>query len=309
MAPLLRAIGTLTLALPAILLSGCASTPCEEWGTRVESVRVCGPRGMNCTYQDQPVRYCVRKSSERAAPGKEPGAAALRPKEGPETRAPEKIAKPAPVPNQEREAPAPKKTGKADPAPRQPKTQTLDKSGMPNLTPFWQSLFSASRYSGLRYGQVKRAATSPTITPASSARVEAALKTHVRSVVSMQVASDNRFTPMDHRLDVVVYRAHNRQAAVALYTVMLRDEWRDKKPQAQPGVTLAVVKTDDKNNPKGAGQRIYLQRGSYVVEVDEWKSIYRDAGGKPLPGKQFPHTGPISPNVVARAVIQTFPAE
>jgi hypothetical protein len=313
MAPLLRAIGTLTLALPAILLSGCASTPCEEWGTRVESVRVCGPKGMNCTYQDQPVRYCARKSSERAAPGgKEPGASALRPKEGPETRAPEKIAKPAPVPNrpeQERAAPAPKKTGKADPAPRQPKAQTLDKSGMPNLTPFWQSLFSASRYPGLRYGKVKKATMNPATAPATSPRVEAALKTRVRSVVSMQVASDNRFTPMDHRLDVVVYRAHNREAAVALYTVMMRDEWRDKKREAQPGVTLAVVKTDDKNNPEGGGQRIYLQRGSYVIEVDEWKSVYRDAKGKPVPGKQFPHTGPISPNVVAKAVTQTFPAE
>ena len=99
MAALLRAIGTLTLALPAILVSGCAGTLCEEWGTRVESVRVCGPKGTNCTYQDQPVRYCARKSSERAAPGgKEAGASALRPKEGPQTRAPEKIAKPAPVP-------------------------------------------------------------------------------------------------------------------------------------------------------------------------------------------------------------------
>lgn len=317
MAAPLRAIGTLTLALPAILLSGCASTPCEEWGTRVESVRVCPPRGMNCTYQDQPVQYCVRKSGERAAPaalpgGKEPGASALRPKEGRETRAPEKITKPAPVqnrPEQEREAPAPKKTAKADPAPRQPKAQTLDKTGMPNLTPFWQSLFSASRYPGLQYGKVKRTTMSPATTPASSARVEAALKTHVRSAISMQVASDTKSTPMDHRLDVVVYRAHNREAAVALYTVMLRDEWRDKKPQVQPGVTLAVVKTDDKNNPKGGGQRIYLQRGSYVVEVDEWKSVYRDAKGKPVPGKQFPHTGPISPNVVAKAVTQTFPAE
>jgi len=310
MAALLRAIGTLTLALPAILLSGCASTPCEEWGTRVESVRVCGPKGMNCAYQDRPVRYCVKKGSERAAPGgKEAGASALRPKEGPETRAPEKIAKPAPVQNQERAAPAPKKTGKADPAPRQPKAQTLDKTGMPNLTPFWRTLFSASRYPGLRYGKVKKAAMSPAITPASSARVEAALKTRVRSVVSMQVASDARFTPMDHRLEVVVYRAHNREAAVALYTVMMRDEWRDKKREAQPGVTLSIVKTDDKSNPKGGGQRIYLQRGSYVVEVDEWKSIYRDAKGKPVPGKQFPHTGPISPNVVAKAVTQTFPAE
>ena len=303
MAALLRAIGTQTLALPAILLWGCASTPCEEWVTRMESVRVCGPKGTNCTVNIEPIRYCVRTSGGRVTPAAAPGGKDTVAFAVPETQAPEKTAKPAPAP-QERAAPAPKKTGKAD-----PKAQTLDKSGMPNLTPFWQSLFSASRYPGLRYGQVKRATTSPTITPASSARVEAALKTHVRSVVSMQVASDNRFTPMDHRLDVVVYRAHNRQAAVALYTVMLRDEWRDKKPQAQPGVTLAVVKTDDKNNPKGAGQRIYLQRGSYVVEVDEWKSVYRDAGGKPLPGKQFPHTGPISPNVVAKAVTQTFPAE
>jgi hypothetical protein len=75
------------------------------------------------------------------------------------------------------------------------------------------------------------------------------------------------------------------------------------------GVTLALVKTDDKNNPEGRGQRIYLQRGAYVVEVDEWKSIYRDAAGKPVPGKQFPHTGPISPNVVVKAVTSKFPAE
>jgi hypothetical protein len=257
------------------------------------------------------VQYCVRKSGERAAlpDGKEPVATALRAKEDPETRAPEKIAKPAPAPEPKREAPAPKKTGKADPATRQPKTQTLDKTGMPNLTPFWQTLFSASRYPGLRYGKVNKATTSPATTPASSPGVEAAIKTRVRSVVSMEIASDSRFTPMDHRLDVVVYRAHNREAAVALYTVMMREEWRDKKHQAQPGVTLAVVKTNDKNNPEGSGQRIYLQRGPYVFEVDEWKSIYRDAKGKPVPGKQFRHTGPISPNVVAKAATQTFPAE
>jgi hypothetical protein len=180
---------------------------------------------------------------------------------------------------------------------------------MPNLTPFWQSLFSASRYPGLRYGKVKKATMSPATTPASSTQVEAALKTRVRSVVSMQVASDSKFTPMDHRLAVMVYRAHNREAAVALYTAMLRDEWRDRKPQTQPGVTLAVVKMGDKNKPEAAGQRIVLQRGPYVVEVDEWKSIYRDAAGKPVPGKQFPHTGPISPSVVAKAVTSTFPAE
>ena len=68
-------------------------------------------------------------------------------------------------------------------------------------------------------------------------KVQAALKTHVRSVVSMQVASDSKSTPMDHRLAVVVYRAHNREAATALYKAMMRDEWRDRKPQAQPGVT------------------------------------------------------------------------
>ena len=145
--------------------------------------------------------------------------------------------------------------------------------------------------------------------PASSPRVEAALKTNVRSVVSMQVASDSKSTPMDHRLEVVVYRAHNRGAAAALYAAMMREEWRDKKPQTQPGVTLAVVKTGDKNNREAGGQRIYLQRGPYVVEVDEWKSIYRNAAGKPVPGKQFPHTDPISPSVVAKAVTQTFPAE
>lgn len=301
MAALLRAIGTLTLALPAILLPGCAGAPCEEWVTRMESIRVCGPKGTNCAVRDEPVQYCVRKKGEPAAlrDGKEPVDTALRAKEDPETRAPEKIAKPAPAPEPKREVPAP----------RQPKAQTLDKTGMPNLTHFWQSLFSAARYPGLRYGKLRKATMSPTTTPASSPGVEAALKARVRSVVSMQVASDARFTPMDHRLDVMVYRAHNREAAVALYAVMMRDEWRDKKHQAQPGMTLAVVKTDDKNNPEGSGQRIYLQRGPYVLEVDEWKSIYRDAKGKPVPGKQFRHTGPISPNVVAKAVTQTFPAE
>jgi hypothetical protein len=293
MAPLLRAIGTLALALPAILLSGCASTSCEEWGTRVESVKVCGPKNTNCTFQDRPVEYCARKSGERAAPvaapgGKQPGASALQPKEGRETRAPDR----------------------ADPQQKEDRrAQTRDKTGMPNLAPFWRSLFSASRYPGLRYGKVKKATMGPTSTPASSTRVEAALKTHVRSVVSMQVASDDKFTPMDHRLAVVVYRAHNREAAIALYTAMTRDEWRDRKPQAQAGVTLVVVKTGDKNNPDSGGQQMYLQRGSYVVEVDEWKSIYRDAAGKLVPGKQFPHSGPISPNVVVKAVISTFPAE
>jgi hypothetical protein len=315
MAPLLRAAGTAALALPAILLSGCAtSTGCEEWGTRVESVKVCiDPKGMNCTYQDRPVQYCVRKAGERAAPaaaagGKEPASG--------KARAPEKTAKPAPAPNrpeQERKAPASKSIAKADPAPKQPKenrqAQTLDKTGMPNLTPFWQSLFSASRYPGLRYGKVKKVTMSPATAPASSTQVEAALKTHARSVVSMQAASDSKFTPMDHQLAVVVYRAHNREAAVALYSAMMRDEWRDRKPQVQPGVTLAVVKTSDKNNPEAGGQRIYLQRGSYVVEVDEWKSIYRDAAGKLVKGKQFPHSPPISPNVVAKAVVSTFPAE
>jgi hypothetical protein len=311
MAPLLRATGTLTVALPAILLPGCASTPCEQWATRMESIRVCGPKGLNCAVREEPVQYCVRRKGELAAlpDGREPAATALRAKEDPETRAPEKTAKPAAAPEPKREAPAPKTTGKAGTAPRQPKAPALDKTGMPNLTSFWQSLFSAARYSGLRYGKVRRATMSPTTTPASSPGVEAALKLRVRSVVAMEVASDSRSTPMDHRLDLVVYRAHNREAAVALYAVMMREEWRDKKDQAQPGVTLAVVKTDDKNNPEGSGQRIYLQRGPYVLEVDEWKSIYRDAKGKPVPGKQFPHTGPISPNVVAKAVISTFPAE
>ena len=149
----------------------------------------------------------------------------------------------------------------------------------------------------------------PATAPASSTLVQAALKTHVRSVVSIQVASDSKFTPMDHRLAVVVYRTHNREAAIALYTEMTRDEWRDRKPQTQPGVTLVIVKTGDKNNPEAAGQRIVLQRGSYVIDVDEWKSIYRDAASKPAPGKQFTHSGPISPNVVVKAVTSTFPAE
>lgn len=308
MARLLRAIGTLTLALPAILLPGCAGTVCEEWGTRVESVRVCNPKGTNCSFKEQSVQYCARKSEQRAASaavpdGKEPGAS-------------EKIGKPAPAPHrpeQERETPAPEKIGRADPAPYQPKeaqrTQTLDKIGMPNLTPFWRSLFSASRYSGLRYGDVKKVTTGPATTPASSTQVEAALKTYVRAVVSMQVASDSKFTPMDHRLAVVAYRAHNREAAIALYTAMTRDEWRDRKHQAQPGVTLVVVNTGDKNNPETRGQRMVLRRGSYVIGVDEWKSIYRDAAGTPVPGRQFPHSGPISTKVVVKAVTNTFPAE
>ena len=303
MAPLLRAIGTLTLALPVILLPGCATSGCEEWGTRVESVKVCGPKNTNCIFQDQPVQYCIRKTGERAAP-----AAA--------TRAPGKVGKPAPAANRhepEREARAPKKIAGAEPAAKQPKedrrAQTLDKTGMPNLTPFWQSLFSASRYPGLRYGKVRRATMGPATAPASSTQVQAALKTHVRSVVSIQVASDSKFTPMDHRLAVVVYRTHNREAAIALYTEMIRDEWRDRKRQTQPGVTLVIVKTGDKNNPEAAGQRIVLQRGSYVIDVDEWKSIYRDAASKPAPGKQFTHSGPISPNVVVKAVTSTFPAE
>src|SRR5712692_7342387 len=316
-----RAIGTLTLVLPAILLSGCASSGCEEWGTRVESVKVCGPKNTNCTFQDQPVQYCVRKIGERAAPaaapgGKEPGASALQPKEGRETRAPAKTGKPAPATNrsrQEREALASEKIGKANPALYQPKedrrAQTRDKTGMPNLTPFWHSLFSASRYPGLRYGKVKKATMGPATTPASSTQVQVALKANVRSVVSMQVASDSKFTPMDHRLAVVVYRAHNREAAIALFTAMMRDEWRDRKREAQPGVTLVVVKTGDKNNPEAGGQRMVLQRGSYVIDVDEWKSIYRDTAGKPVPGKQLPHTGPIGSNVVVKAVTGTFPAE
>ena len=299
MARLLRAIGTLTLALPAILLSGCASTGCEEWGTRVESVKVCGPKNTNCIFQDQPVQYCVRKPGERAAPaaapgGKKPGASALQPKEGRETRASAKIGKPASATNRPEQEPGAPASGKI---------------GMPNLTPFWQSLFSASRYPGLRYDKVKKATMGPTTAPASSTQVQAALKTHVRSVVSMQVASDSKFAPMDHRLAVVVYRAHNREAAIALYTAMMRDEWRDRKPQAQPGVTLVIVKTGDKYNPEAGGQRMVLQRGSYVVDVDEWKSIYRDAAAKPAPGKQFPRSGPISPNVVVKAVTRTFPAE
>lgn len=312
MAFLPRAIA---FALPAaILLPGCASTGCDEWGTRVESVKVCvDPKGTNCTFHDQPVRYCARSSGERAASGKGAVAPAL---QRDERREAEKTARPAPAPNrpeQEREAPAPKKIAKAEPASKQAKADrrapALDKTGMPNLAPFWRSLFSASRYPGIRYGKVKKVTTGAASTPASSAQVEAALKTHVRSVVSMQVASDSRSTPMDHRLEVVVYRAHNREAAVALYAAMMRDEWRDKKPRTEPGVTLAVVKTGDKNHPEAAGQRIYLQRGPYIVEVDEWKSIYRDAAGKPVAGKRFPHSGPISPEVVVKAATRTFPAE
>src|SRR5258708_35426419 len=137
---------------------------------------------------------------------------------------------------------------------------------------------------------------SPAATPASSTQVQAAIKTHVRSVASMQVASDTKSTPMDHRLAVVVYRAHNREAAIALYTAMIRDEWRDRKPQTQPGGTLAVVKTSDKNNRDAAGQRIYLQRGSYVIDVEEWKSVYTDAAVQAVPGNQILPSGPVNPN-------------
>jgi len=277
----------LTLALSAILLSGCATTGCEEWGTRMEPVKVCGAKNTNCTFQDQPVQYCARKTGERAAP-----AVAI--------RAPEKSGKPEP----ERDTTAAKRIAAVEPA-----AKPLDKNGMPNLTPFWQSLFSASRYPGLRYEKLRKVILSPSTVPASSPQVQAAIKANVRSAVDMEVASDSKSTPMDHRLDVMVYRAHSREAAIALYTAILRDEWRAQKSQAQPGVTLAVVKTGDKNDREASGQRIYLQRGPYVVEVDEWKSIYRDAKGKPIRGKQFPHTAPISPNVVAKAVVQTFPAE
>jgi hypothetical protein len=306
-------ITSVFIALPSLaLLSGCAGTAgsdCEEWGTRVESVKVCNSKGLNCSIEQQSVEYCARRSGQRAAladaPGaKAPGAAGPQPKEAQVTQAPEKTVKPGPaVAAQERAAPAPKKIGAANPA------QALDKSGMPNLTRFWQSLFSASRYPGLRYGKVKKVTMSPATTPASSTQVEAALRTHVRSVVSMQVASDRKTTPMDHRLAAVVYRAHSREAASALYTAMMRDEWRDRKPRAQPGVTFVVVNLGDKNKPEASGQRIYLQRGPYVIDVEEWKSIYRDAAGKPVKGRQFPHSPPISPDVAAKAVISTFPAE
>jgi len=294
---LLRAIGTLALAPPAILLSGCAGTGCEEWGTRMEAVTACGPKGTNCTVRDQPVQYCVRRTGEPAAPalasgGKGPVAAAPRPKEGAEAR-------------------ASGKTGKADTLPSRPESgqKARTKTGAPDLTAFWRALFSASRYPGLRYDKVKRVTTGPKTTPASSAQVEAAIKTHVRAVVSMHVASDSKSTPMEHQLGAVVYRAHNRDAAAALYSAILRDEWREKKAQSKPGVSLVVVNTGDRKKPEASGQRTYLQRGSYVVEVNEWKSIYTDAAGKPVPGKRFPHSGPMSPDVVAKAVVGTFPAE
>lgn len=313
-------IPLLALALPTILLSGCVSTRCEEWRTRVETVSVCNTKGVNCSLQEKSVQYCARKGGQRAEPasapdGKERSASGLQPKEVRETRAPDGIGKPDPTPyqpEQDRRTPAPEKIGIADPTPYQPeadrRTQTLDKIGMPNLTPFWQSLFSASRYSGLPYGKVERVTMGPATTPASSPKIEAALKTHVRAVVSMRVVSNSTLTPMDHRLTVVVYRAHNREAAVALYYAMMRDEWRDRKAHTQPGVTFVVLNTIDKSNPDVSGQRIYLQRGSYVIDVDEWKSLYRDAAGNPMPGRQFPHSRPIRTNVVVKAVTNAFPA-
>src|SRR6266480_3915723 len=111
MAHLLRAIGTLTLALPVILLPGCATAPAAA------------------------------------------------------TRAPERTGKPAPATNRPDQEPGAPASGKA---------------GMPNLTPFWKSLFSASRYPGLRYEKVRRATMGPATAPASSTQVQAALKTHVR---------------------------------------------------------------------------------------------------------------------------------
>jgi len=294
---LLRATGTLALALPAILLSGCAGTGCEEWGTRVEAATVCGPKGMNCTVRDQPVQYCVRRTGEPAAPAlasreKGPVPAAPKQKEGAEARASEKA-------------------GKADTVPSRPQggQKAQNKTGAPNLTAFWQSLFSASRYPGLRYDKVRKVTTGPKTTPASSAQVEAAIKTHVRTVVSMHVASDSKSTPMEHQPGAVVYRAHSRDAAAALYGAMLRDEWRERKPQSKPGVSLVVVNTSEKKKPEVSGQRMYVQLGPYVIEVNEWKSIYTDAAGKPVAGKQFPHSGLTSPDVVVKAVVGAFPAD
>lgn len=286
-------VASVLIALPSLaLLSGCASTAgsdCEEWGSRVESVTVCNSKGLNCSVQQQSVEYCARTRGPRAALAAAPAAKAQSKEAQAQAAKP-----PAVAAEQQRAGPAPKKIAAA--------TQ-------PDLTAFWQSLFSASRYPGLRYGKVKRVTMSPASTPASSVQVEAALKTHVRSVVSMQVASDRKTTPMDHRLAAVVYRAHSREAASALYTAIMLDEWRGSKPQVQPDVTLAVVSMSDKSNPEASGQRIYLRRGSYVIEVEEWKSIYRDAAGKPVKGKQFPHSRPISPDVVAKAVVSAFPAE
>ena len=65
---------------------------------------------------------------------------------------------------------------------------------------------------------------------------------------------------------------------------MLRDEWRERKPQSKPGVSLVVVNTSEKKKPEVSGQRMYVQRGPYVIEVNEWKSIYTDAAGKPVGG-------------------------
>jgi len=309
-------VGTLAaLVLPAILLPGCASTPqpvCDQWRARVETVRVCNAKGMQCTLEEQSVPYCSRTAGRRtvAAPASvrsEP-AAPRKTEESRKPRAAEKAAAPAraPVPPE----PAPKKIAKADPPPpprkAEPPARTA-KAG-PDLDRFWRSLYSASRVSGLRYGPVREVIRDPATMPASSARVVAALRKHVNTVVSMEIASDRKSTPMDHRLSAVVYQAHSPDAAAALYDAIVRDEWRERKRIARRGVRAVVVNADDKRD-QTAEQLIYVQRGSYVLDVHEWKSVHRDAKGKPIPGKRFAHTPPVNADTVAKAAIRTFPAK
>jgi hypothetical protein len=264
----------LMLVLPAILLPGCVTTECEKWLTQVETVKVCDAKGLNCSLQKKSTQYCAKKKGQ---PAESTGA--------PEDNGPSVY---GPQLAEDR--------------------RTREKIGVPDLTPFWQSLFSASRYPGLPYSKLEKITTGPTTTPANGHGIEAALEKHIRVAVRMRVVSNSKLTPMDHRLTVSVYLAHNREAAVALYEAMMREEWNYKKPYSRRGVTFFVFNRNYKNSPGVSWQQIYLQRGSHVIDVDEWKSIYRDASGNPLPGKQFPHTRPIRADDVVKTVINTFPA-
>lgn len=282
---------------------------------------MCNEKGTQCNYEEQSVPVCARTSRQRTAAAavhvtREPAAPRPMPKESPAARAPERTAAPAPVPPRpepRRAAPAPEKIAKPTATPASahakeaPRAQARSTGG-PDLDRFWRSLYSASRYAGLRYGPVREVIRDPSTMPASSTRVMAALRKHVSTVVSMEIGSDRKFTPMDHRLSAVVYQAHSADAAVALYNAIVRDEWRERKPLKRRGVRAVVVNVDDKDDEAGE-QLVYVQRGSYVLDVHEWKSVHRDAKGKPIPGKRFAHSRPIDPDTVAKAAVRTFPAK
>jgi hypothetical protein len=301
--------GTLvSLLVTATLLAACADTPrtadavCTAWRTRVETVRVCNQKGMQCAFEEQSVPYCVRTGVRRAGAG----VAAVSPETAP--------------PRSPLKAVSLKRTAENDGAPtsasaaQQPRTQGERNAkgrsrSTPDLDRFWRSIYAASRYKGMRYGRVQETIRDPATLSSGSARVVAALRKNVNTVVVMEVASDSDSTPVDHRLTAVVYQAHNAEAAGALYAAIVRDEWREKKRLGRRGVKLVVVNTGDRKQPDTNGQRIHLLRGSYVLDIDEWKSMRRDASGKPVPGKALRLTPPVSPDAVARAATVAFPAK